>query len=98
VGLLIDDVAQIVEAARQRGLAALEPFLAALPALPRAGGEAENLHLHAAALQRASKDVGADRGDADRPPAHRAGVVDQQRDDGVLEFLLALDLVAQRMA
>src|SRR5690606_15716496 len=78
--------------------ARLEPLLAALPALPRAGGETEDLDLHAAAFERAGHDVGADRGDADGPPAHRARVVDQQRHDGVLEFLLALDLVTQRMA
>src|SRR5690606_37673629 len=80
------------------GLAAGEPFLAPLPAFPRAGGEAEDLDLDPAALERARHDVGADRGDTDRPSAHRARVVDQQGDDGVLELLLALALVAQRMA
>src|SRR3546814_14835704 len=48
-------------------------------------------------FERAHGDVGADRGDADRPPAHRAAVVDEQGDDGVAEVGVVLDLVAQRM-
>ena len=45
-----------------------QPGLAALAALPGAGGEAEDLDLHAATLQRAREDVGADRGDAALAP------------------------------
>src|SRR6478735_1334727 len=74
------------------------PILAALPALPRPRGEAENLGLHAAAFERAREDVGADRGDADRAAAHRAAVVDQQGDDGVAEVGVAFDLVGERLA
>ena len=98
VGLFVEDVAQIVEASGVRGAPVGEPHLAALPALPRAGGEAEDLGLHAAAFERAREDIGADRGDRDRPPAHAARIVDQQRNDRVLELGIAFDLVAERMA
>jgi len=66
---------------------------ARLPALPRAGGEAENLDLDAAALQRARQNVGAGRGHRDRTTAHRAGIVDQQGHHGIAEIgvLLALE-------
>ena len=69
--------------------AGLEPGLAALAALPGAGGEAEDLDLDAAALERAGKDVAADRRDGDRAAAHRAGIVDQQRHHGVAEIGVA---------
>src|SRR5208337_2228663 len=59
--------------------------LARLSALPGAGGEAENLDLDPAALERAGEDVGATRSDGDRAPAHRAGIVEQQRHHGVAE-------------
>ena len=98
VGALVDDVAEVVEAAGARRPAGRQPGLAALPALPAAGGEAEDLGRDAAALERPREDVGADRGNGDRPAAHRPAIVDQQRDDGVLELGVALDLVAQRMA
>ena len=97
VGGLVDDVAQIVEAAGVGRLAGLQPRLARLAALPGAGGEAEDLDLDAAALQRARQDVGAGRGDRDRPAAHRAGIVEQQRDDGVAELGVALGLEGQRV-
>ena len=80
-----------------RRLAVGQPGLAALPALPRAGGEAEDLGLHPAAFQRAREDVRADGGNRDRPPAHRARIVDQQGDDRVLELGIAFDLVAERV-
>ena len=78
------------------GLAGRQPVLARLAALPGAGGEAEDLDLDAAALQRAGQNVGADRGDRDRAAAHRAGVVDQQGDDGVAELGVLLHLERQR--
>src|SRR6185295_7900889 len=59
IGRLVDDVAQVIEPARICRLAGGEPGLAGLPALPRPRGEAEDLDLHAAALQRAGKNVGA---------------------------------------
>ena len=86
-------MAQIVEPARCRLLAAIEPFLARLATLPVAGGEAQNFDLHAAAFQRARQDVGAHRRDRDRPAAHRSGIVDQQGDDGVAEVGFALALI-----
>src|SRR5581483_8431719 len=74
---LVDDVAQVVEPAGIGRLARGKPMLARLPALPRARREAEDLYLHAAALQRARQDVGAGGGDGDRATAHRAGIVEQ---------------------
>ena len=97
VGRLVDDVAQIVEPAGVGPLALAQPELAALAALPAAGGEAEQLDLDAAALERAREDVGAHRGDRDRPAAHRARVVDQQRDHRVAELGVLLELVGQRV-
>src|SRR6185503_9109524 len=93
VGRLVDDVAQIVEPAGVRRLAAREPGLARLPALPGTRREAENLHLYAAALQCARQNIGAGRRNGDRPAAHRAGIVEQQRLHGVAELgvLLALE-------
>jgi hypothetical protein len=64
--------------------------LAGLPALPLAGGEAEDFHLHPAALERAREDVGAARGDHDRPAAHGAGIVQKQRNDRVAKGRIAL--------
>src|SRR5439155_18180448 len=81
VGRLVDDVAQVVEPPRVGRLAGGDPALARLPALPGAGGEAEDLDLDAAALEGAGEDVGAHRRDGDRPAAHRPGIVDQQADD-----------------
>ena len=57
----------------------------------------EDLDLDAAALERAREDIAADRRDGDRPAAHRAGIVDQQRHHGVAEIGVALDLEAQRL-
>ena len=78
VGGLVDDVAQIVEAARSWRLACSEPGFARLAALPGARGEAEDLDLDAAALERAREDVGAAGRDHDRAAAHRARVVEQR--------------------
>ena len=50
IGAFVDDVAQIIEAARPLRAAFCEPFLTALPAFPCTGCEAQNLNLHAAAL------------------------------------------------
>ena len=76
-------------------LAGGKPLLARLAALPRPRREAEDLHLDAAALQRARQDVGAAGGDHDRAPAHRAGVVEQQRHDRIAEIGVALALERQ---
>ncbi len=97
IGRLVDDVAQVVEASGPLRLARREPLLARLPALPGARREAEDLHLDAAALQRARQEVGATGRDHDRPAAHRAGIVEQQGDDGVAEFGVALALEGQRV-
>ena len=96
IGGLVDDVAEVVEPARLRRLAGPQPFLARLAALPGARGEAEDLDLDAAALQRARQDVGAGRGDRDRAAAHGAGIVEEQRHDGVAEGGLALLLEGER--
>ena len=72
VGGLVDDVAQIVEAPRIGRLACCEPGFARLTTLPGAGGEAEDLDLHTAALQRARQDIGAGCRNGDRTAAHRA--------------------------
>src|SRR3546814_8535974 len=61
VGRLVDDVPQIVQAAGVRRLAVGDPALARLTALPGAGGEAQDLDLDGETLQRAGKDVRADR-------------------------------------
>ena len=98
IGLLVDDVAQIVEAAGRGRAIGVQPVLARLAALPGAGGEAENLGFHAAPFQRTRQNLGADGGDADGAPAHGAGIVDQQGDDGVAKLGLALALVTERMA
>src|SRR4029079_1566644 len=66
-------------------LAAGKPSLARLSALPSAGGETEYLHLDAAALERARKDVRAGRGYRYRTPAHRARIVQEERHHGVAE-------------
>ncbi len=98
VGLFVDDVAQVVQSPRILWLAIRQPRLTALPALPRAGGKAEDFGFHPAAFQRARQNIGADRGNADRAAAHRPRIVDQQGDDGVLELDIAFNLVAERRA
>ena len=90
-------MAQVVEPAGLRGPSVRQPFLARLPALPCARREAENLGLDRAAFEGAREDIGADRRDRDRTPAHRAAVVDQQRHHRVAELGVALDLVAHRV-
>ena len=97
VGGLVDDVAQIVEAAGRWRLAGLQPRLARLAAFPGAGGEAQNLDLDAAALQRAGENIGAGRRNRDRTPAHRAGIVEQQRHDRIAEIHVLLALEGQRL-
>src|SRR5579883_3207379 len=97
VGRLVDDVAEIVEPAGIGRLPRANPLLARLPTLPGAGGETEDLHLDAAALERAGEDIGAHSGDRDRPSAHGAGIVDQQRHNRVAEIGLLLALVRERI-
>ena len=70
VGLLVDDVPEIVQAARLCGLSVGEPALARLSALPGAGGEAEDFDLHRATLQRAGENIGAHGRHRDRAAAH----------------------------
>jgi len=93
IGRLVDDVTQIIEASRCNWLTRLAPETARLAAFPLAGGEAQDFHLHPAALKRARQNVGGHGGDGDRPSPHGAGVVDQQRHHGVTEthFLFALE-------
>ena len=93
IGLLVNDVPQIVEPSGLGRPAGRQPRLAALAALPGPGGEAQDLGLHCAALQRAGEDVGADGGDRDRAAAHGARIVDQQRHHRVAKLGVALDLV-----
>src|SRR5215470_9127407 len=90
IGGFVDDVAQVVEAAGVGWLAGGDPPLAGLPALPGARRKAENLDLDPAAFEGTRQDVGAHRCNRDRPAAHRAGIVDEQRDDGVAEIGLPL--------
>jgi len=92
---LVDDVPQIIEPARVRRLAGPDPVLARQSAFPRLGREPQDLDLDPAPLQRPRQDVGADRRHHDRPPAHRAGVVEQQGHDRVAERALALGLERQ---
>lgn len=94
---LVDDVTQIVEAARIGGFARCQPRLARLPALPGARREAENLDLDTAALQRPRQNVGARRRYCDRASAHRAGIVEQQRHHRVAEGRFLLVHERQRM-
>src|SRR5262249_8064223 len=65
VGGFVDDVPEIVEAARIGRVAGRDPTFAGLPALPRAGRKAEDLDLDAAALQGGGEDVAAHRRDGD---------------------------------
>ena len=97
VGRLVDDVPEIVQPAGERRLHGLQPGFARMPALPGPGGEAQNLHLDAAPFQGARQNVGATGGDHDRASAHRAGIVEQQRDDRVAELGVALLFEGQRM-
>src|SRR3546814_9884085 len=95
--LLVDDVADVVEAAGVRRPARGEPRLARLTALPGPRRETQNLGLDPTAFERARENIRRDRRDPDRPPAHRARIVDQQRHHRIAEFGIALDLVAERL-
>src|SRR6478609_10930424 len=95
VGGFVDDVPEIVEAARQRRLQCVEPLLAATAALPGARGETQNLHFDPGALERACENVGAAGRDHDRASAHRAGIVEQKRHHSVAELGFALLLKGQ---
>src|SRR5262249_21427651 len=71
VGRLVDNVAEIVEAAGILRLAGGEPRLARLAALPGPRGKAQYLDLDAAALEGACEDIGAGCCNGDRTAAHR---------------------------
>ena len=53
---------------------------------------------HPAPFQRPGKDIGADRGNADRTPAHRTRIVDQQRHHRIAKLDIAFDFVGQSRA
>ena len=89
-------MAQVVQPAGRRRLASLQPVLAGQAALPGAGGEAEDLGLDRAALERAGENVGANGGHHDRPAAHGAGIVDQDGDHRVAELGVLFLLERQR--
>ena len=95
IGTFVDDMAQVIEPSGLGGPPFGQPFLAALAALPRPGGKAQDLDLDLTAFQRAGKNIGADRGDGNRPAAHRAGIVQEQRHHSVAEFGVLLDLEGQ---
>src|SRR5262249_21909523 len=97
IARLVDNMPQIVEPPRIRRLARSEPRLARLPALPCARGKAENLHFHPTALERAREDVRARGCDRDWASAHRARIVEQERDNGIAEASLLLVLEREWM-
>ena len=70
VGRLVDNMAQIIEAAGIGGFTSLQPGLPRHPALPGLGGEAQNLLLHAATLQSAGQNIGAACRHGNGTPAH----------------------------
>src|SRR3546814_20433684 len=94
VGLLVDDVADVVEAAGVRRPARGEPRLARLTALPGPRRETQNLGLDPTAFERARANIRRDRRDPDRPPAPRARIFHQPRHPRIAAFGIALDLVA----
>ena len=67
---LVDDMAKIVQAARIGRFAGGEPSLARLSALPGARGEAQDLNLHTAALERAGQNIGTGCCHRDRTSPH----------------------------
>ena len=96
IGFFVDDMAQVVEAAGHGLASGGEPVLARLPALPRAGGEAQYFGFDAAPFQGARQYVGADRGDANGASAHRTAIVYEQGDYSIAKIGLAFDFVGQR--
>src|SRR6516225_7352432 len=97
VSRLVDDVAQVVKTAGIGRLAGGKPCFARLPAFPRARGEAQNLDLDAAPLERPRQNVGTGGGDRNRAAAHRARIVKQERYDGIAEAGVLFPLERQRM-
>ena len=91
----IDDMAQIIQPPRHRRFARCQPLLARLPALPLFGGKAQNLNLDAAAFQRPRQNIGASRRNRNRPAAHRAGIVQQQRHNCIAEIGVLFAFEAQ---
>ncbi len=96
VGALVDDVAQIIQASGLLFAPRVQPGLAALAALPSLCCKTQNLDLDAAPLKRTRQNVGADRRNRDRPPAHRTRVVQKQGHHRIAELGVLFDLEAKR--
>src|SRR5262249_24964590 len=92
VGRLVDNMAQVIQSAGVGWLAGRKPVLARLAALPGTRRKPENLDLDAAPFERPRENISASRSNGDRPTAHRAGVIKQQRDDRVTELSILLGL------
>src|SRR5450759_4019218 len=83
-------MAKVVETAGRSGFVRLKPGFARLAALPGPCREAKNFDLDAATLQGAGQNIGAGGGDRDRPPAHRAGVINEQAHHRIAEIHILL--------
>ena len=76
VGLFVNDMAQVIQAAGHGLASSGKPIFTCLPTLPSSGGKAQYFRFYPATLQGARHNIGADRGNADRASAHRPAVVD----------------------
>ena len=95
---LVHDVPEVVEAAGRFGFAGIAPEAPRRAAFPFFGCEAKNLDLYAASLENPRKEVGAERRGRDGNAPHRAGIVDEQRDDGIGEIRMSLAFEGERAA
>ena len=91
----IDDVAQIVQTTGLHRASFVQPRLARLPPLPRAGGKAEDFNLDVATFQRTGQNIRTDRSDRDRTAPHRTGIIQQQGHAGVAKLSVFFDLEGQ---
>ena len=82
----IDDVAQIIQPPGMLRAALRQPFLTSLAALPRPCVKAKDLDLDRTPFQRARQNIGANRSNGNRPPPHRARIVDEQSHHCVAEL------------